>query len=194
MFTSQYYILPQFPRKAVLQYIQYIRTFKPPDKSTHLPCQHKVLLKIIQARLQHYTENFQMLKLGLEKAEEPEIKLPTFAGSQRKQGNSRKTPTSASLTTPKSLIVWIITNCGKLGEMDIAGHLTRLLKNLYVGQKATVSNEHWGARVSFRSGFLGVYAQEWDCWVIWQFYFQFFKESPHRSPQWLYQFAFPRTV
>ena len=35
-------------------------------------------------------------------------------------------------------------------------------------------DEHWGARVSFRSGFLGVYAQEWDCWVIWQFYFQFF--------------------
>ena len=36
-------------------------------------------------------------------------------------------------------------------------------------------NEHCDARVSFRSGFLGVYAQEWDCWVIWQFYFQFFK-------------------
>ena len=42
-------------------------------------------------------------------------------------------------------------------------------------------NEHWGACVSFRSGFLGVYAQEWDCWVIWQFYFQFFKDSPHFS-------------
>ena len=37
-------------------------------------------------------------------------------------------------------------------------------------------DEHWGARVAFRSGFLGVYAQKWDCWVIWQFYFQFFKE------------------
>ena len=43
-------------------------------------------------------------------------------------------------------------------------------------------DEHWGARVSFRSGFLGVYAQKWDCWVLWQFYFQFFKESPHSSP------------
>ena len=42
--------------------------------------------------------------------------------------------------------------------------------------------KHWGARVSFRSGFLGVYAQKWDCWVIWQFYFQFFKKSPHCSP------------
>ena len=44
------------------------------------------------------TENFQMYKLGLEKAEELEIKLPTFVGSYRKQGNSRKTPISASLT------------------------------------------------------------------------------------------------
>ena len=43
-------------------------------------------------------------------------------------------------------------------------------------------DEHWGTHVSFSSGFLGVYAQQWDCWVIWQFYFQFFKESPHCSP------------
>ena len=38
---------------------------------------------------------------------------------------------------------------------------------------AIINNEHWGAHVSFRSGFLSVYAQEWDCWVIWQFYFQY---------------------
>ena len=37
-------------------------------------------------------------------------------------------------------------------------------------------DEHWGTSVSFRSGFLSVYAQKWDCWVIWQFYFQFFKD------------------
>ena len=37
-------------------------------------------------------------------------------------------------------------------------------------------DEYWGARVSFSSGFLGVYAQEWDCWVIWQFYFQFLRD------------------
>ena len=43
-------------------------------------------------------------------------------------------------------------------------------------------NEHWTTRVSFNSGFLGVYAQQWDCWVIRQFHFQFFKESPHHSP------------
>ena len=42
-----------------------------------------------------------------------------------------------------------------------------------------------GVHVTFRSGFLGVYAQEWDCWVIWQFYFQFFKEFPQCSPWWL---------
>ena len=39
-----------------------------------------------------------------------------------------------------------------------------------------------GVHVSFNSGFLSVYAQQWDCWVIWQFCFQFFKESPHCSP------------
>ena len=52
-----------------------------------------------------------MFKLGLEKAGEPEIKLPTFAGSLKKQESSRKT--SALLAMPKSLTVWITTNCGK---------------------------------------------------------------------------------
>ena len=54
------------------------------------------------------------VQVGLEKAEEPEIKLSTFGGSQRKQGDSRKTSTSVSLTTLKPLTVWIITNCEKL--------------------------------------------------------------------------------
>ena len=54
-----------------------------------------------------------MYKLGLEKAEEPEIKLPTYTGSQRKQGNSRNTSTSASLTTLKPLTVWLTTTCEK---------------------------------------------------------------------------------
>ena len=66
----------------------------------------KVMLKIIQARLQQYmNQGLQMYKLDLEKAEEPEIKLPTSVGSQKKQGNSRKTSTSASLTTLKPLAV-----------------------------------------------------------------------------------------
>ena len=60
-----------------------------------------------------WTENFQMFKVGLENSEEPEIKLPTFARSWRKQRNSRKTSTSASMTTLKPLAVWITTNSGK---------------------------------------------------------------------------------
>ena len=57
--------------------------------------------------------NFQMFKLLLEKAEEPEIKLPTFAGSSKKQESSRKTSISALLTMPKPLTVWTTINCGK---------------------------------------------------------------------------------
>ena len=54
-----------------------------------------------------------MFKLDLEKAEEPEIKLPTSIGSLKKQESSRKTSISALLTIPKPLAVWITTNCGK---------------------------------------------------------------------------------
>ena len=57
--------------------------------------------------------NFQMFKLVLEKAEEPVIKLPTFAGPSKKQESSRKTSISALLTMPKPLTVWITINCGK---------------------------------------------------------------------------------
>ena len=57
--------------------------------------------------------NFQMFKLDLEKAEEPEIKLPTSVESLKKQENSRKTSVSALLTMPKALTVWITINCGK---------------------------------------------------------------------------------
>ena len=74
----------------------------------------KAMLKILQARFQQYmNQNFQMFKLGLEKAKEPEIKLPTSAGSLKKQESSRKTSISALLTMPKPLTVWITRNCGK---------------------------------------------------------------------------------
>ena len=77
----------------------------------------KAMLKILQARLQHYMNwELPMSKLGLAKTEEPEIKLPTLPGSQRKQGNSRKISISVSLTMLKSLTVCIITNCEKLLE------------------------------------------------------------------------------
>ena len=59
-----------------------------------------------------WTVNFQIFKLALEKAEEPEIKLPTSAVSSKKQESSRKTSVSALLTMPKPLTVWITTNCG----------------------------------------------------------------------------------
>ena len=74
----------------------------------------KVELKILQARLRQYVNHeLPDSKLVLEKAEEPEIKLPTFTGSWRKQENFRKTSTSASLTMLKTLIVLITVNCGK---------------------------------------------------------------------------------
>ena len=74
----------------------------------------KVMLKSFKLALSSsWTENFQMYKLGFKETEEPEIKLPTFIKSQRKQGSSRKSSISASLTMLKSLTVWITTNCGK---------------------------------------------------------------------------------
>ena len=63
-----------------------------------------------------WTVNFQMFKLVLEMAEEPEIKLPTSDGSSKKQESSRKTSISALLTMPKPLTVWITTNCEKFWE------------------------------------------------------------------------------
>ena len=84
-----------------------------------------------------------MFKLVLEKAEEPEIKLPTSAGSWKKQESSKKTSISALLTMPKSLNcvdhnkLWKI-----LKKMGIPDHLTCLLRNLYAGQEATVGTGH----------------------------------------------------
>ena len=96
--------------------------------------QRKTMPKIIQSTTQFYsshtlakkcskfskpgfnsmwTVNFQMFKLDLEKAEEPEAKLPTSIGSLKKQESSRKTSISALLAVPKTLTVWITTNCGK---------------------------------------------------------------------------------
>ena len=88
------------------------------------------------------TKKFQMLKLDLDKAEEPEIKLPTSVGSLIKQESSRNTSTSALLTMPKPLTVWTTTNWKILQEMGIPDHLTCLLRNLYAGQEATVRTGH----------------------------------------------------
>ena len=72
------------------------------------------MLKILQARLQQYVNcELPDVQTGFKKAEEPEIKLPTLAGSWKKQQSSRKTSISALLTMPKPLTVWITINCGK---------------------------------------------------------------------------------
>ena len=83
-----------------------------------------------------------MFKLVLEKAEEPEIKLPTSAGSSKKLKSSRKTSISALLTMPKPLTVWITINWKILKEMGIPENLTSLLRNLCAGQEATVRTGH----------------------------------------------------
>ena len=85
--------------------------------------------------------NFQMFKLVLEKAEEPEIKLPTSTESWEKQESSRKTSISAFLTMPKPLTVgitinWKILRDGNTRPPDL------LLTNLYAGQEATVRTGH----------------------------------------------------
>ena len=95
----------------------------------------KIMLKILQARLQQYVNReLQMFKLDLEKAKEPEIKLPTSVGSSKEQESSRKTSTSGLLTMPKPLTVnhnklWKI-----LKEVGIPDHLTGLHRNLYTTQ------------------------------------------------------------
>ena len=86
--------------------------------------------------------NFLMFKLVLEKAEEPEIKLPTSAGSLKKQERSRKTSISALLTA-KAFDCMDHNQLWKiLREMGIPDHLTCLLRNLYADQEATVRTGH----------------------------------------------------
>ena len=79
-----------------------------------------------------------MFKLALEKAEEPEIKLPTSMDHRKCKRVPEKTSASALLTMPKSLTVWVTTNWKILKEMGIPDHLTCLLRNLYAGQEETV--------------------------------------------------------
>ena len=83
--------------------------------------------------------SFQIFKLDLEKAEEPEIKFPTSAGSSKKQESPRRASTFALLTTPKPLAnkLWNI-----IQEIGIKGHLTCLLRNLYAAQEKTVRTGH----------------------------------------------------
>ena len=112
------------------------------------------MLKILQARLQQYV-NFQMVKLDLEKAEEPQIKLPTSAGSLIRHESSRRTSASALLTTPKPLTVWITTNWKILQAMGIRDHMACLMRYLYEGQEARVRTGH-GATDCFQIGNISI--------------------------------------
>ena len=123
-----------------------------------------------------------MFKLDLEKAEEPEIKLPTSVGSTKKQESSRKTSTSALLTTPKPLTLWIITNWKILQEMGIPDHLTCLLRNLYTGQEATVRIGH-GTKSGKHDSKLGKeYIKVIYCHLAYLTYMQ---NTSHEMPGWM---------
>ena len=89
----------------------------------------KVMLKILQARLQQYM-NWELpgIQAGFRKGRGTRDKSPTSVGSEEKQGNFRKTSTSASLTILKPLTMWITTNWKILKEMGISDHLTCLLR------------------------------------------------------------------
>ena len=118
----------------------------------------KVMLKILQARLQWYL-NLQMFKLVLEKAEEPEIKLPTSSRLSKKQESSRKTSISALLTLPKPFTMWITINCSKFWkrwEYQTTWPASWEICNAC--QEATIRTGHrttdW---FQFRKGYIKVY-------------------------------------
>ena len=120
-----------------------------------------------------------MLKLDLEKPEEPEVKLPTSAGSSKKQESSIKIPTSVLLTIAKPLTVWTTTNCGKFLKMGIPDHLTCLWRNLYAGQEATVRTGH-GTTDWFQRG-KGV---RQGC-ILSLCLFNLYAEYIMRNPDWM---------
>ena len=99
----------------------------------------KVMFKILQARLQQYMNHeLPDVQAGFRKGRGTRDKLPTSAGSWKKQESSRKTSISALLTMPKPLTLWITRNWKILKEMGIPDHLTCLLRNLYAGPEVTV--------------------------------------------------------
>ena len=109
--------------------------------SDHLTCLLRNLCVSQQATVRTLYARQQKRHRCIEQSfgqEEPEIKLPTFAGSKRKQGNSRKISTSVSATTSTPLTVDHHKLWKALKEMGIQDHLTCLLRNLCVGQTASV--------------------------------------------------------
>ena len=109
----------------------------------HIPHGSKVMFKIVQANLQQYVNReLQDVQAGFRKDRGIRDQIANIHRITEKAREFRKTSTSALLTTPKPLTVWIKTNCGKFLEMGIPDHLTCLLRNLYAGQDAIVRTRH----------------------------------------------------
>ena len=103
----------------------------------------EVILKILQARFQQLANcELPDVQAGFRKDRGIRDQIANIHRITEKAREFRKTSTSALLTTPKPLTVWIKTNCGKFLEMGIPDHLTCLLRNLYAGQDAIVRTRH----------------------------------------------------
>ena len=133
------------------------RKAKPKDVQTTAqlhssPHASKVMLKILQARLQQYMNHEPSdVQAGFRKGRGSRDQMANIRWIIKKARESRKTSISALLTMPKPLTVWITTNWKILKEMGIRDHLTCLLRNLYAGQEATVRTGH-GATDWFQIG------------------------------------------
>ena len=119
------------------------RMFKLPHNCTHLICwQSKAQNFPSQASTVHELRTYKCSR-WFQKRQRSQIKPPISIGSQEKQENSRKTSTSASLTTLNPLTVWITKKLWKILQvMGIPDHLTCLLRNVYAGQETAVRNGH----------------------------------------------------
>ena len=103
----------------------------------------KVMLKILQARLQQYVNHEPPdVQAGFRKGRGTRDHIANICWIIKKAREFQKKKKSALLTTPKPLTAWITTNCGKFLEMGIPDHLTSLLRYLYAGQEATVRTRH----------------------------------------------------
>ena len=122
------------PKKVISKNVQLLHS------STHLTCYQSNFSK--QVFNSTWTVKYHMFKLELEKAEEPEIKWPTFVGSWKEQESSRKISTSALLTLPKPFTMWITTNCRRfLKRWEYQTSLPASWE-MYAEQEATVRTDH----------------------------------------------------
>ena len=130
------------------------------------------MLKILQARFQQYlNRELPDVQVGFRKGRETRYQIANIY-PQKKQENSRKTSTSASLTRPKALTMWITRNWKILQETGIPDHLTCLLRNLYAGQETTVRTGH-GITNWFKIG-KGVYIKAVYCHAAYLTYMQMY--------------------